>query len=211
MSRPIILVPGFGDNRQTVGKLAAYLSSQGLDPCPISPQPSTGTVGIDVLAHQLAGAISAAFAPDQRIDLFGFSMGGLIGRYYLQYLEGAQRTCRFVTLATPHRGTWMSYIFSKRQPATLQMQPGSPFLTALNADLSILEQLDFTSMWTPFDLTIIPPSSSLLPVGKMRRVLSPFHGLLLQDTRVLHAVAACFRSKPSEDGGGKIASTSTRA
>ena len=47
--------------------------------------------------------------PRERIDLVGHSEGGLIGRYYVQKLNGAHRVRHLVTLGTPHRGTPWAY------------------------------------------------------------------------------------------------------
>jgi triacylglycerol lipase len=140
-----------------------------------------------VLAGNLAEMIEDSVGPDQPLNLFGYSMGGLICRHYLQVLGGAVRTRRFVTLATPHHGTWMAYFYPRR-PACIQMRPGSPFLCELSRNLVQLERLDMASIWTPFDLSVVPPTSSCLSVGKNMRVLSPFHATLLYDPRVLGAV-----------------------
>jgi len=45
------------------------------------------------------------------------------------------------------------------RPGCVQMRPDSPFLQ-LNQDAIMLEQLNFTSIWTPFDLMIVPGNSS---------------------------------------------------
>jgi triacylglycerol lipase len=185
---PVVLVPGFRDDARILRALGRQLARQGLTPYPISPQPSNGRMQIERLAEQLAARIDALFGPGERVNLFGFSMGGLICRYYVQQLGGAERTGRLVTLASPHQGTWTAYACHRR-PACVQMRPGSPFLDVLNRDLSALDAVDFVSLWTPFDLTIQPATSSHLPVGRVVRVLSPAHGLLLYDPLVLRIVA----------------------
>jgi len=191
MHEPTILVPGFKDDVHILRRLVTFLDKAGLNPYPISPQPSNGAVGIEVLAGQLATAIDAAFGPTQPINLVGFSMGGLICRTYVQKLGGVTRTRRLITVATPHQGTWTAYTY--RQPACLQMRPGSAFLTELNEDISPLAQIKFSSIWTPLDLTILPATSSCLLVGEMRPIISPFHGTLLFDPRVMRLVAEVLR------------------
>ncbi|MEZ4870243.1 MAG: alpha/beta fold hydrolase [Caldilineaceae bacterium] len=182
-----ILVPGFGDNEGSLQPLVRFLARRGMAVQPLSPQPSDGALGIDELAQQLHTMIEASIPPTQPINLVGFSMGGLICRYYVQAVPRQRRICRLITIATPHHGTWTAYTFQR--PASIQMRPGSPFLVALNQDLSPLAELAFTSIWTPFDLTILPPTSSSLPVGEMVTIFSPFHKTLLIDPQVLHAVA----------------------
>jgi len=171
--------------------LVTFLTQEQLNPQAISPQPSNGAVGIEVLAARLAAQIDADFAPQQPLNLVGFSMGGLICRTYVQKLGGAARVRRLVTLATPHQGTWLAYLFNR--PACLQMRPGSAFLANLNSDLSALEQIRFTSLWTPLDLTILPARSSQMKVGETISIVSPFHRALLFDPRVLRRIADLLR------------------
>lgn len=187
MAAVTILVPGFGDDTTVLQGLARFLRRQGMAVYALSPQPSDGTVGIDTLAQKLAAAIAQSVPADSALNLVGFSMGGLICRSYLQQYSELVRTERLITIATPHQGTWTAYSYNR--PACVQMRPGSHFLAELNGDLAVLQRLRFTSIWTPFDLTILPATSSWLPVGEMVQVLSPFHATLLLDPRILHVVA----------------------
>lgn len=191
MNEPTILVPGFGDDIRVLRNLTAFLQKEQLNPYPMSPQPSNGVVGIEVLAAQLAAQIATTFGPEQPINLVGFSMGGLICRAYVQKLEGARRTQRLITVATPHQGTWTAYSYNR--PACLQMRPGSEFLTDLNQDTSALEQIKFVSIWTPLDLTIVPANSSRLLVGETLSIVSPLHSLLLADPRILRVIGNILR------------------
>ncbi len=186
--RVVVLVPGYRDNTKKLHSLAAYLDTLGVEARVFSPQPSDGSAGIDELADQLAAQIDEELGPEQPFDYFGFSMGGLIGRYYLQQLGGVQRIARFVTLATPHLGTWSAYGVPPA-PAILQMRPSSDFLRELNDDLHALDQVEFSALWTPFDLSVTPAHYAYLPDRPARRVLSPFHGLLVYDPNVQRAIA----------------------
>lgn len=197
MNEATILVPGFNDDEDFLASLEKSLQREGFLARCISPQPSNGDAPIEALAFQLAEQIATILPPDQPLNLFGFSMGGLICRTYLQYFGGLARTRRLVTLATPHRGTYMAYLL--KRPACYQMRPGSDFLSRLNADLSPLEQIAFTSIWTPLDLTIVPADHSALPVGKMVPILSPFHPTLPNDPRIVREIAAALR-KPLAGG-----------
>lgn len=187
MATVTVLVPGFGDNIDVLQGLVHFLHRQGIAAYAISPQPSDGTLAIDELAQQLAVTIAQTVPADTQINLVGFSMGGLICRCYVQQLGSLSRTARLITVATPHQGTWTAYTYNR--PACIQMRPGSRFLAGLNRNLADLQKLQFTSIWTPFDLTILPATSSCLPVGEMVPVLSPFHATLLLDPRILQIVA----------------------
>lgn len=154
----------------------------------VSPQPSDGQACIEQLAAELAIYIDPLLQSGHPINLVGFSMGGLICRYYWQFLACNSNVERLITIATPHHGTWSA--FFTLCPACIQMRPGSRFLQKLNQDLTALQELKFTSVWTPFDLTIIPSISSWLPVGEIVTVASPFHHTMVSDPRLLQALSA---------------------
>lgn len=196
MENVTILVPGFNDDTLILSPLTAYLQRAGLNPYALSPQPSNGTVSIETLAKQLAKLIEQQVPTRQRLNLVGFSMGGLICRVYLQQLGGAARSDRLITVATPHQGTWSAYSFNR--PACIEMRPGSQFLAQLNGDLSALRTLAVTSIWTPLDLTIMPSINSYLPVGDFVSILSPFHQTMLMDGQVLRVITDTLR-RPCPD------------
>lgn len=67
----------------------------------------------------------------QRVNIVGFSMGGLSARYYIRSLGGQGEVERYVSIDTPQYGDPSACLL----PADVggQMCPGSPFLTQLNA------------------------------------------------------------------------------
>lgn len=182
--RPVVLVPGYRDNEHKMRYVEAALAEAGFQVHSLSPQPSDGTVGIDQLAQRLAQQIEETFDPGVRCDYVGFSMGGLIGRYYLQQLGGTARVTHFITVATPHRGTLTAQALG-HYPALHQMTPDSDFLAQLNSDLEHLEQTNFRAVWTPFDLSVTPPANAYLPDFPHYRVWSPFHATMLMDPWVV--------------------------
>lgn len=187
MENATILVPGFNDDTRILRTLGAYLQREGLNPYALSPQPSNGMAPLEALATQLAQQIGQIVPSERRLNLVGFSMGGLICRVYIQLFGGAERTDRLITVATPHQGTWTAYSYER--PACIQMRPGSRLLRQLNSDLDVLRRLAVTSIWTPFDLTIMPAINSYLTVGDFVAILSPFHQTMLMDERVLRVIA----------------------
>ncbi|MBK8048669.1 MAG: alpha/beta fold hydrolase [Anaerolineales bacterium] len=184
---PVVLVPGWMDSERTMMSLRNHLRETGIQGFIASPQPSNGSLPIEEMAQMMADLIYAEFGSEAPINLCGFSMGGLIHRYYMQRLGGVARVRRFVTIATPHRGTYAGHAWPKI--GAQQMRPGSAFLQDLNSDLAPLEQVEFTSIWSPTDLTIVPTTSSILPVGRAKKVWSPFHAFMPFDSKVQQAVA----------------------
>lgn len=185
---PVLLVHGIDDTGAVFHKMAPYLRQLGWSVHTIDLSPNNGDAGLDVLAKQVAHYIAANFAIEQALDLIGFSMGGLVSRYYVQRLGGINRVQRFVTISSPHHGTIVAY--ASQRPGCVQMRPNSAFIQDLNSDAAILSHLNFTSIWTPYDLMIVPTSSSQLPVGKEVILPVALHSWMLMDSRCITTVAA---------------------
>ncbi|MEH1814834.1 MAG: triacylglycerol lipase [Nostoc sp.] len=190
---PVLLIHGIDDTRAVFQKMAVHLVLQGWSVHSLNLVPNNGDVGLDELAKQVADYVTATFAPEQRLDLVGFSMGGIVSRYYVQRLGGINRVQRFITISSPHYGTVVAYGSSR--PGCLQMRPDSIFLKNLNSDAVMLGQIDFTSIWTPYDLMIVPANSSQMPVGSQVIVPVTLHPWMLTDPRSLAAVTAAL-AKP---------------
>ncbi len=184
---PVLLIHGIGDTHRVFQSMAAYLSDRGWSVHHLDLVPNRGEVGLDQLALQVRDYV-AIHLPQQPFDLVGFSMGGIVSRYYLQRLGGLQQVQRFITLSSPHNGTLTAY--ARNRPGVKQMRPGSDLLQDLNSTLAELKQVQFTSLWTPYDLMILPAHSSRLPVGQMGTIPALAHPLMLRDRRSLEAVAS---------------------
>lgn len=184
---PVLLLHGRISNHLQMGKLADYLSHLGWQTHSLSLEPSGGELGLEHWAVQIEDYITKTFSPEQSIDLVGFSMGGLAGRYYLQCLGGLGRIQRFISIATPHRGTWTAYLLSHL--GCRQMRPNSAFLQTLNQDVERLAAISCTSIWTPFDVVIFPASASILPVGNSVWVSVLWHDCMPFNNKVLQVVA----------------------
>ncbi|MEO0456579.1 MAG: alpha/beta fold hydrolase [Cyanobacteria bacterium P01_A01_bin.114] len=186
VKNPVVLVHGLWNTVNIFWKLRSHLENQGWPIYALNLSPNNGDVGIEVLAQQLHTFIAQQFEPCQAIDLLGFSMGGLISRYYLQRLGGVGQVKRFVAVSTPHHGSMMAWF--RQNPGGVQMRPGSRFLKALNQDKHQLAQLQVTSLWTPFDLLVVPASSGQLAVGQSWRLSVATHNMMLQAPSSLEAI-----------------------
>ncbi|BCL38163.1 esterase/lipase family protein [Nostoc sp. MS1] len=185
---PVVLVHGITDTEIVFNQMAVYLRQLGWTVYTLNLVPNNGEAPLNVLAQQVVDYVDATIGAEKPFDLVGFSMGGIVSRYYVQRLGGINRVQRFVTISSPHHGTVVAY--ASRLPGCVQMRPNSLFLQDLNRDVQMLEQLNFTSIWTPYDLMIIPTNSSKMPVGKELIVPVALHSWMLTDYRSLSAVAA---------------------
>ncbi|MBD2680672.1 MULTISPECIES: triacylglycerol lipase [Nostoc] len=185
---PVLLIHGIDDTEAVFRQMRPYLIQQRFTVHALNLVPNNGDVGLDELAKQVADYVTANFGSEQPLDLVGFSMGGIVSRYYVQRLGGINRVQRFITISSPHHGTVVAY--GSRRPGCVQMRPDSLFLKDLNSDAVILKQLNFTSIWTPYDLMIVPTNSSQMPVGQQVIVPVALHPWMLTDSRSLAAVTA---------------------
>lgn len=192
----MFLVHGFKDRSAKMQPMARHLRRAGWEVFTPTLAPSGGEAGIEDLAQQLADYIDAHVPRDQRIDLVGFSMGGIVCRYYLQRMHGIERAGRFISISAPHRGTVMASLLPHgllRCPGVAQLAINSTLLRDLNGDAAILNRILFTSIWTPLDLMIFPASSSRMNVGRDVTIWVVAHPLMVWEGRCIRRVESLLR------------------
>lgn len=182
----IVLVHGIFDRPRVFDRLAARLSRGERAVHAVALRSRWGGLSIDAMATGLAEDV-ADLAGRRPVDVVGFSMGGLVARFWAQRLGALERIRRLVLIGSPHAGTRTAHVWPG--PAARQMCPGSAFLADLNADASRLERAHVASVWTPYDLMILPARSAALPVGEVAQVRTKTHAGLLRDPAVAARVA----------------------
>jgi len=186
-----VLVHGLFDTPRLFEGLRRRLASR-RSPLLVPHLPhALGSVPLETLAADLDRHITAAFGPDQPIDLLGFSMGGVIGRTWIQLLGGHRRTRRFISVASPQRGTlaalpWPSWPLA----GIADMKPGSSLLRRLAAADHSLRSIDCCSFYCPTDLTVFPGWQAVLPVGRRQPLPVFWHNRLMAEPGSLDPVAA---------------------
>jgi triacylglycerol lipase len=79
--------------------------------------------------------------------------------------------------------------------AVRDMRPNSELLRDLASDVDPYGAVDVHCVYTPFDLLILPPTSSVLPGARSTRAIKVvLHGLMIFDRRVHDHVANILRS-----------------
>lgn len=179
---PLVLVHGLFDTPALFDGLRQRLSGR-RDPLLVPHLPhGIGVTPLELLAERLGQQIERRFGRDEPIDLLGFSMGGLIGRTWLQLHGGASRTRRFLSIASPHAGSLVALPWPRRLLAGLaDMKPGSPLLRRLDTDLEPLRRIDCLSFYIPTDLMVVPGWSAVLPVGACRALPVWQHSRLMAE------------------------------
>jgi triacylglycerol lipase len=187
---PVVLVHGIFSSDRDMERLARHLRSQGREVYAPVLAPNGGQLPLEDLARQLSVYVDRECC-GRSFDLVGFSMGGLVARYYLQRLGGLARVNRFVSIAAPNHGTHMARL--GKLPGWIQMRPGSEFLADLARDADTLRRLNFTSFYTPLDAIIVPARSSAMPQARNVRIWAVMHPSLILEKRCIRAVADALR------------------
>jgi len=188
---PVLLVHGIADTASSMQWLEHYLQREGWDVYTMNLKPNWGQKGLEPLAGQIDDYARKQFGA-RRFDLVGFSMGGLVSRYYVQRLGGVDRVDHLVTLSAPHNGSLLANLIAN--PGCREMRPGSPFLRDLAGDADKLENIKFTSLYTPLDLIILPSHSSEMPQARNIKIPVVAHPFMVLDGRCMRAVAEALRS-----------------
>jgi len=187
---PVLLIHGIDDTHAAMAPLGRYLEARGWRPFAFDMVPNDGQVGFEALAKQVKAQVATVRAQTgaAKVDLVGFSLGGMVARVYLQELGGAAEVERLITISSPHNGSMTAYF--RWNVLGEELRPGSKVYQRLNADLSALSGLRHTVIWTPLDLMIVPAWSSQLPGAREVRIPVALHPLMVQDVRCHQAVEA---------------------
>jgi pimeloyl-ACP methyl ester carboxylesterase len=189
---PILLVHGVVDNRSIFTVLRRGLRRRGfgritaINYSPLSED-------VREVAERLAETVEAVCADTgyERLHVIGHSMGGLVGRYYVQRMGGDARVHTLVTLGTPHAGTSAARLVP--HPVVRQLRPGSDIVTELAAPAPGC-RTRMLSFWTDLDQMVIPKRSARLehPDLMARNVFvrGVGHLSLPIDGRVVHEISA---------------------
>jgi triacylglycerol lipase len=186
---PLVLVHGLWDTPRLFRRLEQNLGERRA-PLLIPHLPhGLGTTPIRALADQLGRDIEAAFGPDTPIDLLGFSMGGLIGRTWIQLAGGHRRTRRFISVGSPQQGTLTAQPWPRWLLAGIaDMKLGSLLLRQLNGNLDALRGMDCSSFFCTADLMVWPGWRAVLPVGPCQSVPVLTHQQLMRDPAALEVL-----------------------
>ncbi len=204
---PVLLVHGIDDTASVFDAMRPRLEAAGFQVEAFDMVPSNGDASLAVLALQIRDRVEAMRRRTgaERVDVVAFSLGGIASRYYLQRLGGAARVQRFVTISSPHHGTLTGYI--RNNPGATELRIGSAFLADLDRDWeATAKQVQVTSIWTPFDLMIVPSMSSRLKGATEVLLPVALHPWMLKDAGCAQAVAAALRQDQSSSESSKSSS-----
>jgi triacylglycerol esterase/lipase EstA (alpha/beta hydrolase family) len=211
---PVLLVHGYNGTPASMDALAARLRAAGRRVVAVS-LPDQGTGDLRVSARALAGAVDRTGAA--RVDLVGFSAGGIVARLWLAEEAGALRARRVVLLGAPNHGTELAGAAAGLDPglcdgACAQLAPGSALLAELNRGDETPAGPRVFSIWTALDRTVTPPATAVLEGAANIRVQDVCassqidHGGLVTDPLALGlTLGALEGTLPEAPGAGDCA------
>ena len=191
MPPPLVLIHGLWDSPQLFHRLEAALRAQAPQLELYAPHlpHRLGAIPIRTLATQLDTLVQARFGPDRTLDVFGFSMGGIVGRTWLQEQGGYRRTRRFVCLGSPQQGTLAAQLVPRALLAGIaDMKIGSALLRQLRSGTDRLQALECHSLYTATDLTVCPGWRAVLPLGSRQALPVRTHRQLILHPRAIEKV-----------------------
>ncbi|WP_031155694.1 esterase/lipase family protein [Streptomyces xanthophaeus] len=164
---PVLLLHGFTDNRSVFVLLRRALGADALRHVEAYNY-SPFTRDLRITARHLARRVEELCerSGQQRVDLVGHSLGGLVGRYYVQRLGGDQRVRTLVTLGTPHSGTRVAP-FMDAHPLVRQMRPESPVMSEL-AQPAPGCATRCVAFWSEFDAVMTPVGTARIEHPDLR-------------------------------------------
>jgi triacylglycerol lipase len=188
----ILLVHGIFNSGAMFNRLVETLSRQGHRCFAPSLSPNDGRLGLIDLAHKLDDYVRQHIPADEEIVVIGFSMGCLVSRYYMQRLGGNARTKAYFAISGPHYGTLLGYGYIGQ--GARDMCPDSEFLRDLNALDAATHDFPIYTYWTPWDLMIVPATSSLWQPGIATQVPVLIHRFMVSDGTVCKDIAQKIQS-----------------
>ncbi|WP_086803568.1 esterase/lipase family protein [Streptomyces caniscabiei] len=156
---PVVLLHGFIDNRSVFVLLRRSLAQHGgrhLESLNYSPLTCDIRAAADLLGRHIEDICERT--GQERVDVVGHSLGGLIARYYVQRLGGDHRVRTLVTLGTPHGGT-RAVPLADAHPIVRQMRPDSEVMRELREPAPGC-RTHFVAFWSDFDHVMTPPESA---------------------------------------------------
>ena len=187
---PVVLVPGTFENMDdNWGGASPLLADNGY--CVFALNYGGATASSDI---QATGEIAASAAQLEtfvnqvlaatgaaKVDLVGHSQGGMMPRYYIDFLGGATKVDKLVALAPSNNGTTLDGLTTLGQDlnileptnaflssaceACVEQEVGSAFLDNLNAGGETVSSVDYTVIESNADEVVTPYTNAFLPAA----------------------------------------------
>ena len=186
---PIILIHGLWNTSSIFSSIASKLDDIGIEYFAPTLKHSYGMTSIIDLTKVLNELILEEYGLEKELDVLGFSMGGIIGRYWLQKFNGHNRTRRLISIGSPHKGTLMAQLVPKFPFRGIsEMKINSKFLRGLAKNDFFLDDIDCINFFTYWDLMVFPGWWTNLNLGKKISVRVYKHRNLVRNQNAIDKI-----------------------
>jgi triacylglycerol lipase len=186
---PVILIHGLWNTSSIFSSITSKLDDVGIEYYAPTLKHSYGMTSINDLTILLNELILKKFGLEKELDILGFSMGGIIGRYWLQKFNGYKRTRRFISIGSPHKGTLIAQLVPKFPFRGIsEMKINSKFLRELAKNDFFLDDIEFINFFTYWDLMVFPSWWTNLNQGKKISVKVYQHRNLVRNNSVVEKI-----------------------
>ena len=187
--RPIILIHGLWNTSAIFNSLVKRLDYYDLEYYAPTLKHYFGRISIIDLAKSLDKLITKKYGNEREVDILGFSMGGIIARYWIKELNGYLKTKKFISIGSPHRGTLTAQLVPKNLfKGISEMKINSSLLKELSEYDYLLKNIDCISFYTRWDFMVFPGWKAYLPMGRKYSLNIYKHRSLLRNPIALDAI-----------------------
>jgi len=186
---PIILIHGLWNTSNIFSSITTKLDHIGIEYFAPTLVHKNGMTSIIDLTNTLNELILEKYGLEKELDILGFSMGGIIGRYWIQKYNGYKRARRFISIGAPHKGTLTAQLVPKYPFRGIsEMKINSNFLRELAKNDFFLENIECINFFTYWDLMVFPSWWTNLNLGKRISVKIYKHRNLVRNKSVVDKI-----------------------
>ena len=183
------MIHGLWNNSSIFSSISSKLDDNGIEYFAPTLKHSYGMTSIIDLTNILNKLILEKYGLEKELDILGFSMGGIIGRYWLQKFNGYKRTRRFISIGSPHKGTFIAQLVPKFPFRGIsEMKIKSKFLRELAKNDFLLDDIECINFFTYWDLMVFPSWWTNLNLGKKISVKVYKHRNLVRNNSVVDKI-----------------------
>ena len=163
----IILIHGLWNTADIFSSITSRFDEIGIEYFAPTLEHRYGMTSIVELTNLLNNLILEKYGLEKELDILGFSMGGIIGRYWIKKFNGYKRTRKFITVGSPHNGTLTSQLVPEYPfKGISEMKINSVLLRELSQCDYLLKDINCISFFTYWDLMVFPGWRANLNLGE---------------------------------------------
>ena len=188
---PLVFVHGLGGNRGNFFLMSKYLAFYGRKRS-YKIHFKYG-LSIEEMAAELTGFVEKVkeITGSDKVDIVAHSLGGLVARLAICELGLDRSVSRFITLGTPHKGSFPARLAASQR--IMDLRPESELIKRLER-VGLPEGVRCFSLWSKSDLLVLPPESAILEGSEAIEAKNFTHYSYLLDPSCWASVAALLKA-----------------